>query len=320
MASRGVWSSKKGHCTGCISTDFSSASDTLGLPPKANAGIPDRSDSVTLESGAPDVSTYPPSHRPAAVAGLFYSSDPRVLSQQIHHWIHTQLPEPSRPCPKVLIVPHAGYFYSGEVAALAYGLLKPFRHQIRRVVLLGPMHRLGLCGMAIPSVDVFETPMGPIRLDRKSMASLLMNSDVLVSDEAHAFEHSLEVQLPFLKHVLSDFVLVPLTIGRTDGDAVFDVVEQLWGGDETLVIVSTDLSHFMSSARAARRDRETLAQIMRFSPTLGPDDACGALGVNAVLRAASGRHLHAELLAATHSGNTTGDMTRVVGYGAVALW
>ncbi|MEY4684863.1 MAG: AmmeMemoRadiSam system protein [Pseudomonadota bacterium] len=261
-----------------------------------------------------------PSYRPPAVAGLFYSSDPQILDQQIHRWLDVTVPGASDHCPKVLVVPHAGYFSSGEIAALAYVLLKPFSHQIRRVVLLGPTHRHGLHGMAIPSVDVFQTPIGPITLDRKTMADLLMNSEVMVSDEAHAFEHSLEVQLPFLKRVLTDFVMVPLAIGRTDSDAVFGVVEQLWGGDETLVIVSTDLSHFLTSTRASRRDRQTLEKIMRLSPTLEPEDACGALALNGVLRASSQRGLHAKLLAATHSGITTGDMRRVVGYGTVALW
>lgn len=259
-------------------------------------------------------------HRPPAVAGLFYSSDPRVLGQQIQRWLDLQRPLMAGRCPKVLMVPHAGYFYSGEVAARAYGLLKPFRQQIRRVVLLGPSHRQSVCGMAIPSVDVFDTPIGNIPLDRKTLSALLMIPGVVESDEVHAFEHSLEVQLPFLKVVLDEFNLVPMAIGQIDHARVMELVEQLWGGDETLLIVSSDLSHFKSGTMASRHDRATLQQIINLSPTLRVEDACGAIALNGVLRLASARGLRAEIIAATHSGHTTGDMHRVVGYGAVALW
>jgi AmmeMemoRadiSam system protein B len=218
------------------------------------------------------------------------------------------------------MVPHAGYLYSGEVAARAYVLLKPFRHQIRRVVLLGPTHRQSVCGMAIPSVDVFDTPIGNIPLDRKTLSALLMIPGVVVSDEVHAFEHSLEVQLPFLKCVLDTFDLVPMAIGQIDHATVMELVEQVWGGEETVLIVSTDLSHFHSGTMASRHDRATLRRILNLSPTLSLEDACGAVPLNGVLRSASERGLRAEVIAATHSGHTTGDMHRVVGYGAVALW
>lgn len=271
-------------------------------------------------SGVSDVNNPAPSYRSPAVAGRFYSSDPEVLGQQLHYWLDVPLAHSPKSCPKVLMVPHAGYLYSGEVAARAFALLKPFSQQIRRVVLFGPMHRQGFCGIAIPSVDVFETPIGGIPIDRKMLASLLMNPGVLVSDEAHAFEHSIEVQLPFLRCVLDAFVLVPLAMGITEEARVGEVVERVWGGRETLLVVSTDLSHFLSGASARRRDQLTLRRILNLSPTLEAEDACGASAINGVLRAASARGLQAELLAATHSGETTGDMTRVVGYGAVALW
>jgi len=266
------------------------------------------------------VNTYSPTYRPPAVAGRFYSSDPRVLGQQIQRWLDMPIAHLAPMCPKVLVVPHAGYLYSGAVAARAYGLLKPFRHQIRRVVLLGPSHRQSVCGMVIPSVDVFDTPIGDIPLDRKTLSALLMTPGVVVSDEVHAFEHSLEVQLPFLQCVLDEFALVPMAIGQIDHATVMELVEQVWGGNDTILIVSTDLSHFQSGAIASRHDRATLRRIMDLSPTLSVDDACGALPLNGVLHSASARGLRAELIAATHSGHTTGDMACVVGYGAVALW
>lgn len=272
------------------------------------------------QPGAFDVNTFHPTHRPPAVAGRFYSSDPRVLDQQIHSWLYTPMQHYPRLCPKVLVVPHAGYLYSGEVAARAYALLKPFRHQIRRVVLLGPSHSHDFRGIAIPSVDFFETPIGNIPLDRKMLASLLMFPEVVVNDEAHAFEHSLEVQLPFLKSVLDEFLLVPLAVGNAKDARVFEIIEQIWGGHDCLVVVSTDLSHFLSESAAVRRDSETLKRIVKLSPTLHPEDACGAISLNGVLRSAALRGFRAEILAATHSGETTGCKTRVVGYSAVALW
>lgn len=174
--------------------------------------------------------------------------------------------------------------------------------------------------MAIPSVVVYETLMDPGRRKRKTMAGLLISHEVLVGYEALAFDCSLDVQLRFLKCVLKDFMLVPIAIGQWDYANVLELVEQVWVGNETWVIVSADLSRFQSVARASRHDRRTLKQIMRMSATIDPVDARGAIALNGVLRAAAARGLQSEILAVTHLGKTTRDSKRVGGYGAVALW
>ena len=178
-----------------------------------------------------------PASRPAAVAGQFYPARPQELRSRIAAWLAEAAPSaPSfGPPPKMLMVPHAGYVYSGAVAAQAYALLAPCRARIRRVILLGPAHRVAIDGLAMPTVAAFDTPLGSVPLDRAALASVADLPGVIASDEAHAFEHALEVQLPFLQEALDSFTLAPLAVGRASPGEVARVLERLWGGLETLI-------------------------------------------------------------------------------------
>lgn len=259
-------------------------------------------------------------HRPAAVAGQFYSADPASLRAQLANWLTSPAAPPSTGCPKMLVVPHAGYLYSGAMSARAYALLSPFRDRITRVVLLGPCHRVAVRGLAMPSVDAFDTPLGAVPLDRAALNRLAYLPQVVESDAAHAHEHSLEVQLPFLQQVLGDFTLVPLAVGSVGPAAVAEVLECLWGGDETLMVISTDLSHFLTAGQARARDEQTLQRILTLKPTLNPEEACGALPLNGALMTAARHGLKPVLLGACNSGDITGDGDRVVGYATLAFW
>ncbi len=226
--------------------------------------------------------------------------------------------------PKLLVVPHAGYVYSGDVAAMAYAPLARWRGRIRRVVLLGPVHRVAVRGLAAPSVDAFETPLGRVPLDRAALDSLRDLPQVVRSDPAHAHEHSLEVQLPFLQTVLGDgFTLVPLAVGQADPQQVGQVLERLWGGDETLIVISSDLSHYLSDAQARVRDQATVQRILHFATDLRGEEACGAAPLNGALQVAQRRGLAPRLLGLRNSADATGlarvDRDRVVGYGAIAF-
>ncbi|MGZ9032606.1 MAG: AmmeMemoRadiSam system protein B, partial [Burkholderiaceae bacterium] len=182
--------------------------------------------------------------RPAAVAGRFYPASPEALRTSVREYLD-EAGLALGPTPKVLIVPHAGYIYSGSTAARGYATLRDGAGQIRRVVLIGPAHHVAVRGVAIPSVDRFETPVGIVELDRPAMEMLGRSPHVVVSDRAHASEHALEVQLPFLQAVLDDFSLVPLVVGEATSEEVASVLERVWGGPETLIVVSSDLSHYL---------------------------------------------------------------------------
>jgi MEMO1 family protein len=253
----------------------------------------------------------PSSTRPAAVAGHFYPADPGILRAQIGAMLD-EVESPGPP-PKMLLVPHAGYVYSGPVAAHAYARLAGSR--ITRVVLLGPVHRVPLRGIAAPAVDAFATPLGRIPIDRDG----IVRAQVPLDDRAHALEHSLEVQLPFLQAVLGDFTLVPLAVGDAAPEEVAEVLERLWGGGETLIVISSDLSHYLPYAQAQRRDRATVARVLAFDDAIAPDEACGAFPLNGALQVAQRRHLKATLLDLRNSGDTAGERDRVVGYAAVAF-
>lgn len=255
--------------------------------------------------------------RPAAVAGMFYPGDRLHLAQDVQRLIDAAHPAPIRP--KALIVPHAGYVYSGPVAASAYALLKDRRTDIRRVVLLGPVHRVWVRGLALPAVDAFETPLGRVPLDESAMAELLRLPQVEVNEAAHAWEHSLEVHLPFLQTVLDAFSLVPLAVGGASAEEVAEVLEQVWGGDETLIVVSSDLSHYLPYEEARRIDANTARAILDLRTDLVGEQACGAHPVNGLLLAARRHQLTVHLLDLRNSGDTAGDRSRVVGYGAFAL-
>ena len=259
--------------------------------------------------------------RPPAVAGMFYPGEPAQLSAQIAGYL-AQVPrvaeDASAPAPKVLVVPHAGYVYSGPVAAFAYARLARWADRFTRVVLLGPTHRVAVNGLAVPQTDAFDTPLGRVPIDRAALSALADLPQIVRSDAAHASEHSLEVQLPFLQTVLRAFTLVPLAVGRASAHEVAQVLERLWGGDETLIVISSDLSHYLPYSRAQSADRATVARILQFDETLGHDDACGATPLAGAARAARAHGLVPRLLDLRNSGDTAGDRSRVVGYCAIA--
>jgi len=258
-----------------------------------------------------------------AVAGTFYPGDSPSLASTVVGLLaqaRAELPRatPSPP-PKALIVPHAGYIYSGLIAARAYAQLDGLRHQIRRVVLLGPVHHFALRGLALPGVSAFRTPLGELPVDSQAVAELSALQQVTVSAGAHAMEHSLEVQLPFLQMVLDDFELLPLAVGDATPQEVAQVLEALWGGPETLFVVSSDLSHYMSYASAQQADSQTVSRILSLDATLTHTQACGGTPLNGLLLTARRHDLQARLLGLCNSGDTAGDRQRVVGYAAIAF-
>ncbi len=256
--------------------------------------------------------------RQPAVAGLFYPSDPRELRETVRRALAAA--DASGLAPKALIAPHAGYVFSGEVAASAYARLAGARDQIRRVVLIGPSHRVALRGLAASSAHAFATPLGLVPLDREALDALLALPQVSVHDQAHAAEHSLEVHLPFLQVVLESFRLVPLAAGDASPVEVAEVLDAAWGGSETLVVVSSDLSHYLEYHAARRVDAATCSAIetLRWED-VGEDQACGRIGVNGLLEAARRRRMSVRTLDLRNSGDTAGSRDEVVGYGAWAF-
>ncbi len=257
--------------------------------------------------------------RPAAVAGMFYPDDPTALAAAVHAYLRAAAPGQAE-VPKALIVPHAGYIYSGPVAAQAYAQLGPAASSIRRVVLLGPAHRVALRGLGLPAANTFGTPLGMVPLDEVGVAIAASLPQVQVNAEAHAFEHSLEVQLPFLQTVLERFALVPLVVGSASASEVGEVLDQLWGGPETLIVISSDLSHYHAYREAQRMDGATAEAIVALRAGLDHEQACGATPVAGLLACARERRMRAELLDLRNSGDTAGDRSRVVGYGAFAFY
>jgi len=263
-----------------------------------------------------------PAVRRAAVDGLFYPAAPSALRQQVERCLSGagNPADNARNPPKLLIAPHAGYAYSGVVAASAYTL---FAHRpppaIRRIVLLGPAHHVRVHGLAAPDASAFETPLGRVPVDAEALASLDDLPQVTRSDEANAPEHSIEVQLPFLQTVLGPFTLVPLVVGDAAPQAVAQVLERLWGGPETRIVISSDLSHELPYARAMALDRATVERILNLEADLSPHEACGSAAINGALRAARVHGLAPRLLDLRNSGDTAGDRDRVVGYAAVAF-
>jgi AmmeMemoRadiSam system protein B/AmmeMemoRadiSam system protein A len=261
------------------------------------------------------------STRPAAVAGLFYPAAPDALGSAVHTMLASASSAalPGNASPKALVVPHAGYVYSGATAAQAYAALKPIADRVTRVVLIGPAHRVAFRGVAVPGATHFFTPLGPVEVDRVACEALLQSSCVVRSDAAHAAEHALEVQLPFLQVVLERFTVVPLVVGDAAAQEVADALERVWGGDETLIVVSSDLSHYLPYEAARRADDASLRQVFALAPDLDHSQACGATPINALMRVAARRGLVPHLLGACNSGDTAGDRDRVVGYAALAF-
>ncbi|MCV2355615.1 AmmeMemoRadiSam system protein B [Paucibacter sp. B2R-40] len=262
------------------------------------------------------------STRPATQSGYFYPAEPQDLRGLLDRQLVAASPSnSSQRCPKMLLVPHAGYVYSGEVAAAAFACLRRWRKQIERVVLLGPAHRVPVRGLAAPTVGAFETPLGRIPLDLEVMAGLKDLPQVEWLDLPHAQEHSLEVQLPFLQSVLGDgFELLPLLVGGAGPAQVAEVLERVWGGDETLILISSDLSHFLTYGEAQARDQVTVERILHFATDLSGEEACGAAPLNGALAVAARHGLQARLLRQRNSGDIQGgDHRRVVGYASIVF-
>lgn len=260
-----------------------------------------------------------PATRPAAVAGMFYPASTAELGRQVDEMLAAAAGGERAPAPKALIAPHAGYVYSGPIAASAYAQIRSRRGRIRRVVLLGPVHRVPVRGLALPGAERFATPLGDVAVDAEAVAALRDLPQVIESRPAHADEHSLEVQLPFLQRALGEFSLLPLAVGDASAEEVAEVLDRLWGGDETLIVVSSDLSHYLPYEMARRIDRDTVDHLLSLDIELEHERACGATPVNGLLLAARRRQLRAELLDLRNSGDTAGDRRRVVGYAAVAF-
>jgi AmmeMemoRadiSam system protein B len=255
--------------------------------------------------------------RTPAVAGMFYPAEKPALERTVATLL-ADAPA-SKGSAKALIAPHAGYVYSGPTAACAYRMLEDRKSTIRRVVLLGPAHRVYLKGMALPSDDVFKTPLGDVAIDRDAVRFALELPGTEIIDDAHAMEHSLEVHLPFLQTVLDDFTLVPIVVGDCPAHEVEAVIEALWGGDETVIVVSSDLSHYHPYSEAQAIDANTSSRIESRESTLEGEEACGARAINGLMLAARARGLDVRTLDVRNSGDTAGDRDRVVGYGAYAL-
>lgn len=258
--------------------------------------------------------------RPAAVAGLFYPAEPEVLAETVTAYLERTPEAPPAPgFPKALIVPHAGYVYSGAVAASAYDLLYPARGVVSRVVLLGPCHRVAVRGLALPAARAFDTPLGRVPVDERAAQSIRDLPQVAVSAATHAQEHALEVQLPFLQRVLGEFSLLPLVVGSVAPEKVAEVLERLWGGPETLIVISSDLSHYHPYEEARRIDGATVRAILGFDSGISHEQACGATPVAGALVAAKRRGLAPRLLDCRNSGDTAGGKDQVVGYASFAL-
>jgi len=273
-----------------------------------------------------------PRIRRPAVAGLFYPQDPQALRTAIADYL-AQANRPqvapnaartARPVcpsmPKALIAPHAGYVYSGPIAASAYSALGCAAEGIERVVLIGPSHFVPFSGLAVSRADVFETPLGAVPVDTAARRDVLRLRHVVAADAPHAREHSLEVQLPFLQVLLDEFQVLPIAAGDATAQEVAAVLECVWGNEETLIVVSSDLSHYLEYAAARSVDASTAQSILNYSTDLGGEQACGCVGINGLMHLAREHELEVRLLDLRNSGDTAAERARVVGYGAFALY
>jgi len=258
--------------------------------------------------------------RPAAVAGRFYPGNPAELRSTVEQLLASARTE-QRPAPKALIAPHAGYVYSGPIAASAYVTLESARTLIRRVVLIGPSHFVRFDGVAGSSASAFATPLGDVPVDAQALGAISPLCRFSTCDPAHAREHALEVQLPFLQVVLDDFTTVPLVVGDATPGEVAEVLEALWGGPETLVVVSSDLSHYYDSSAARRLDASTAKAIEHLAPDqIAEEGACGRLPICGLLQTARKHSLRVRTLDLRNSGDTSGPRHQVVGYGAFGFY
>ncbi len=254
--------------------------------------------------------------RDPAVAGLFYPANARELREMISDFLSEA--KSSGPTPKALILPHAGYIYSGPVAASGYVRLINARNRIKRVVLIGPSHFVDFDGLAASRAEVFATPLGNVPVDKSAIEAALRLPQVEIFERAHTREHSLEVHLPFLQTILDDFLLVPLAAGDASPALVGEVLDALWGGPETVVIISSDLSHYYSDETARHLDEETSSEIEKRQP-IGYGQACGRVPINGLLFVAARRGLIVKTVDLRNSGDTAGPRDSVVGYGSYVL-
>lgn len=257
-------------------------------------------------------------NRRPAVAGLFYPDDPTKLRKMVDHFLNDAKTEAK--VPKAIIAPHAGYIYSGPIAASAYARLKGSRDSINRVVLIGPSHRVAFRGLAVTRTDYYTTPLGNVMIDRAGVEALIKLPFVEYVEEAHAHEHSLEVHLPFLQETLADFKLIPIVAGDASADQVSQALDLVWGGPETLIVISSDLSHYHNYSTAKKRDQQTSTWIERMEyEKLSPEDACGKVPVSGLLKLIRQKSMAIKTVDLRNSGDTAGDKTRVVGYGAYVV-
>lgn len=256
--------------------------------------------------------------RPAAVAGYFYPANNTELRNMINELMNQATA--TGPTPKALIAPHAGYIYSGLTAAIAYANLQPVRDRITRVILLGPAHRVYLKGIALSGATHFSTPLGNIEIDQAAVKLLKKLPQVMISDAAHQQEHSLEVHLPFLQSILSHFTLVPLVVGETSPHAVAEALELFWGDPDTMIIISSDLSHYHDYETAKKIDAATTHAIEHLElEKIGSEQACGCRPLCGMLELARTKKLSINTLDVRNSGDTAGTKDRVVGYGAWSI-
>ncbi|MGB5706947.1 MAG: AmmeMemoRadiSam system protein B [Arenicellales bacterium] len=264
--------------------------------------------------------------RPPAVAGSFYPDDRKALARLVDRLLISAQSnlthENFSKFPKALIVPHAGYRYSGEVAASAYATLQKISDRIMRVILIGPAHRVNVRGMGITGADYFASPLGRIPVDTESVKKCIDSFKFLsVNNQAHQEEHSLETQLPFLQRCLGRIRIVPIVVGSATPEQVEQCLALLWGGEETLVLISSDLSHFLPYQEATRIDESTSKAILNLNPdAIGYDNACGQIGVRGLLRVARRKDMRVRQLDVRNSGDTSGRKDQVVGYGSYAFY
>jgi AmmeMemoRadiSam system protein B len=256
--------------------------------------------------------------RPPAVAGMFYPGSARELERDVRSCLEAADVETAVP-PKAVIAPHAGYLYSGPTAGFAFAAVARRAEEIEKVAILGPAHRVPVRGLALPGALAFETPLGSVRVDEELGAAVAELPQVEVSDVAHQLEHSLEVEIPFLQVVLGEFEILPLVVGDASAGEVAEVLDVVWGGPETAIVISSDLSHFLTYDEARRVDAATVDRVLDLVGPIRPTEACGAYPINGLLEAAKKRGLEAELLDLRNSGDTAGDRQRVVGYAAIAF-
>jgi len=247
---------------------------------------------------------------------MFYPASSSELGSLVDRLLAAVSPPKQTACPKALIVPHAGYVYSGPIAASAFARIAPFGKQIERVVLVGPAHRVFVDGLASPGATRLRTPLGELEVDGDALASVGVAPNVA----AHAREHSLEVELPFLQRVAPNAKIVPIATSRAKPETIGKALDALWGGPETLIVISSDLSHYLPYAEGRKLDEQTCARIVALDTTIAGDQACGCTGINGLLWLARQKQLRVELVDLRSSGDTAGTRDEVVGYAAFALY